>query len=267
MSFTSAIGSSQSQPSHSRSSQSSKNFSASSLPSFIQNDIAELFYDDQAKFLPVDGYVLHPKGIKSRYVFTHKAIWCTELIQSNFLSGTLCFLGKVAVNTPYLEHWAFVARGTIPGMDDMVAYFVAQFGPEDYIPTELLRKYKPEKYKFNAMLVENDKRAAALTICTTKERSRVWIRPKQFINVPLVNIVTEPINRGMVANATNILTHPGGKLVTTQFEPNNWDKIKKPLKLSELDEFMFKTRCSGKEYSFTENNCQAFAGHLYKLVG
>ena len=245
-------GSRGSQSNGSRSSRSSKDFPASFSPS---NTNSVLFDYDPAEVLPVDRTLLNPKGILSRYVFTHKAIWCSELMQSNILTDAGCIVGKVYAGTDYLEHWAFVARGHIPGVEDMVAFFVAQFGEGDYIPTLSETRDNPDNYQFHATLVENDKRLAALLVCATKEKSRVWTKSASSLPGKL-----------MLDSGRDVLSHPGGGLVCNEFEPGKWHDITNPLKLGQINELIFRTQSAGKNYSVFENNCQAFAQSLFNLV-
>ena len=62
----------------SRGSQSLKNFAASSSPASKRDDISELYGNDHADALWIGKTLLNSKGIMSRFVFTHKAIWCAE---------------------------------------------------------------------------------------------------------------------------------------------------------------------------------------------
>ena len=257
----------------SRGSQSLKNFAASSSPASKRDDISELYGDDHADALWIGKTLLNSKGIMSRFVFTHKAIWCAELIQSNILTDIGCFGSKVLTlnKTPYLQHWAFVARGTIPGLEDTPAYFVAQFGEGDYIPTAEEKKKNPDSNNFHALLVENDKRYAALQICSTKERSRVWVKLKRSTLESIITGYIVPY-----ANSGDILQHPGGVIVSKGFDPKEWVTMDKPLKLGELNELMFETESAGKKYVVASlndtavqtitNNCQTFASSLYDLA-
>ena len=53
----------------------------------------------------------------------------------------------------------------------------------------------------------------------------------------------------------------------TYKEPHEirWTSTKKTYTLNELNDMIYKTSCSEKEYSFLHNNCHDFAKELYRM--
>ena len=224
-------------------------------PSLIRADVVELYEDENRPMILNRSLLQSP--LISRYEFTHKAIWAVSLPQTNeTCDGLKCWVfGK---SVPNLQHWAFVARGCIPGLNDLVAYFVAQYNSDSYIPTTEERDAEREggvkKYHFAADLVENSKRHAALLLCTTKIKTNVWV----FL--PDSSQQDEWVKMG------DILTDPEGKLVSGEFDTSQWEIMTSPRKLRDLNELMYQTDLVGQKYTAGEKNCQMFAKSMFHLA-
>ena len=223
-------------------------------PSLIRPDVVELYEEENRPMVLNRSLLQSP--LTSRYEFTHKAIWAVSLPQTNSTWDAIkCYAGPAL---PDLEHWAFVAKGQFPGLPDTDAYFVAQFNSDSYIPTAKERKAEKKggvkKYHFSADLVEKNKRHAALLLCTTKEKTHVWVYLQDQSGE------TEWENKG------DILKGPKGELVSQSFNESQWKKMSQPLKLREMNELMYKTSLVGKGYTATEINCQLFAKEMYRLA-
>jgi len=221
-------------------------------PSLIRPDVVELYEDTNRPMILNRSLLQSP--LVGRYEFTHKAIWAVSLPQTNGTCDAIkCFMFGNTV--PDLEHWAFVAKGSFPGLQDTDAYFVAQYNQDSYIPTseerEAEKKSEVKKHHFAADLVEKNKRHAALLLCTTKTQTRVWVYLLQS---------DQWVNKG------NVLEDPKGKLVSEGFKASQWQTMNRPLKLGELNELMYQTNLVGRNYTAAEYNCQMFAKSLFGLA-
>ncbi|KAL5250961.1 hypothetical protein ACHWQZ_G016628 [Mnemiopsis leidyi] len=222
-------------------------------PSLIRTDVVELYEEENRPMVLNRSLLQSP--LTSRYEFTHKAIWAVSLPQTNPTWDAIkCY--TVGPALPDLEHWVFVAKGHFPGLPDMDAYFIAQFNSDSYIPTAEERKKEKKggvkKYHFAADLVEKNKRHAALLLCTTKEKTHVWVYLQD--------------NTGEWKSMGDILKEPKGELVSGNFNESQWKMMSKPLKLGEINDLMYKTSLVGQEYTPADKNCQLFAKDMYRLA-
>ena len=177
------------------------------------------------------------------YVFTHKAIWGCGILLPSGVSFLREVVNSTLVNLPPVEHWAFVARGECRAVDPpRVAYFVAQFCEGEVIPSgeETGGRDGP---LFRAMLHEKKKEVAALSITQGSSNPDVWIQtPRQ---------------------AKKRYVYRNDELVSAKFEEDEWVPMRRPMKLRELNDRIYQTRCTGKKYDPRSNNCQHFAEDLF----
>ena len=140
---------------------------------------------------------------------------------------------------PNLEHWVFVACGTIRTFgSNTFGYFVAHFNPGQHIPAE------PDQNALNLSLKFSfSKKLAASEV-------RGGTKFDVFIRKPVIE--------------NNIILGAAG-LVDRNQNPNRWTTIQQPLSLKELAKKVYQTRCSG-HYDELRNHCQDFANSLYQLV-
>ncbi|KAL5267307.1 hypothetical protein ACHWQZ_G004374 [Mnemiopsis leidyi] len=175
------------------------------------------------------------------YVFTHKAIWgCWILLPTGL--HTARDVVNTVVELPPTEHWAFVARAECRALSPpRVAYFIAQFGNGDFIKP--LDELEENDAPFRALLQETRKDHAALCVVQGPSNPDVWIHapnlsPKRYV-------------------------YRNQQLVSPGFREEEWVPMSRPLKLRELNDRIFQTRCTGREYHALENNCQRFSVDMF----
>ena len=184
------------------------------------------------------------------YVFTHKAIWgCWILLPTG---GHLArdVINKTVQELPTTEHWAFVARAEYRAViPHRVAYFIAQFCYGDFIqPLEEIQQPGNKNNSdgtgpFRALLQEQNKAHAALSIVQGPSNPDVWvntpeIHPKRYVYKDMT-------------------------LVSPGFRGDEWVPMRRPMKLRELNNRIFSTRCTGRRYDPIKNNCQHFATDIF----
>ena len=183
------------------------------------------------------------------YVFTHKAIWgCWILLPTGL--HTARDVANMVVELPPTEHWAFVARAECRAViPHRVAYFIAQFGNGDFIqPLEEIQQPGNKNNSdgtgpFRALLQEQNKAHAALSIVQGPSNPDVWvntpeIHPKRYVYKDMT-------------------------LVSPGFRGDEWVPMRRPMKLRELNNRIFSTRCTGRRYDPIKNNCQHFATDIF----
>ena len=140
---------------------------------------------------------------------------------------------------PNLEHWAFVARGTIRTLrSNTFGYFVAHFNPGQHIPAE------PDQ---NALTV-------TLRFSFSKERAASEVRGETTFDV----FIRKPEIKDNVILSAAGLRDPN-------HAPNRWTRIQQPLSLKELAKKVYQTTCSGL-YDELKNHCQDFANSLFQVA-
>ena len=179
------------------------------------------------------------------YVFTHKAIWGSWL-----LLPTGGHIARDVVNTvmelPPTEHWAFVARAECKAVNQVV-YFVTQFCKGDFIqPAEEIGQDSDNPEPFRALLQERNKGHAALSIVQSSSNTDVWIhspelRPKRYV-------------------------YKDKQLCSPEFREDEWVPMRKPMKLRELNDCIYTTKCTGRGYDAFNNNCQDFSLALFNKL-
>ena len=177
------------------------------------------------------------------YVFTHKAIWGCGILLPSGVSFLRDVVNATLVELPSIEHWAFVARGECRAVDPpRVAYFVAQFCEGEVIPSseETVNLDDP---LFRAMLHEKNKEVAALSIIQGSSNPDVWIQTPRQVEKRYV--------------------YKKDELVSADFVLDEWVPMRRPMKLRELNDRIYQTRCTGKKYDPRSNNCQHFAMDLF----
>ena len=178
------------------------------------------------------------------YVFTHKAIWSCGILLPSGVSFLRDVVNSTLVELPPIEHWAFVARGECKAVDpSRVAYFVAQFCVGQVIPSSE-ETGSLDGIPFRAMLYEENKEVAALSIIQGSSNPDVWIQTPRQVKKRYV--------------------YQNDKLVNEEFVVDEWVPIRRPMKLRELNDRIYQTRCTGKEYDPRKNNCQHFAEDLFE---
>ena len=187
------------------------------------------------------------------YEFTHKAIWGCYILLPDVVHKVMHVLRNVTY-VPSPVHWAFVARGECRAVDPpRVAYFISQFAIGDVIPPlEEAEQYGSDNSEgetrkpFRAILQEENKAHACLFIIQGPSHPDVWIQtpaiePRRYVYKDM-------------------------RLVSREFRDDEWVPMRKKLNLRELNNHVYTTRCTGKDYSNTENNCQHFAEALFNDV-
>ena len=183
------------------------------------------------------------------YVFTHKAIWgCWILLPTG---GHLArdVINKTVQELPPTENWAFVASAECRAVSPpRVAYFIAQFGNGDFIqPLEEIQQPGNKNNSdgtgpFRALLQEQNKAHAALSIVQGPSNPDVWvntpeIHPKRYV-------------------------YRDGTLVSPGFRDDEWVPMRHPMRLRELNNRIYGTPCTGRNYGI-DNNCQHFSVALF----
>ena len=196
--------------------------------------------------LPVDETRMN--SLQGRlYKFTHKAVWgCWILLPAG---GHLArdVINKTAKKLPPTEHWAFVARAECRLVSPpSVAYFIAQFCRGDYIQQPGNNNNSDGTKPFRALFQEQNKAHAALSIVLGPSNPDVWvhkpgIHPRRYV-------------------------YEDETLVSPVFKSDEWVPMRRPMKLRELNNHIYQTRCTGKKYHPIKNNCQHFATDLFNDV-
>ena len=241
-------------------------------PSDIHPEVKE-FYDASNKPRKINKALLE-SPLQSNYTFTHKAIWAVTLPH---IQGDSVFK---------FEHWAFVAKGSFQGMAGFDAYFVAQYSNGDYIPKEEERNEEKsngqEESRFSADLAENNKKHAALRLCSTKKNTNVWARLPDYTTWPddkknrqrLPDELESTFNfyKRKWLHKGSILEYNMGNIqqprliVSENFDESQWKKMENPLKLGDLNELMYKTNMAGRTYNPLTKNCHMFADSMFRLA-
>ena len=178
------------------------------------------------------------------YVFTHKAIWgCWILLPTG--GHVVRDVVNTVVPLPPTEHWAFVARAECRALNPpQVAYFIAQFGNGDFIPPrEEAGENGNNAVPFSALLQEKDKAHAALCMVQGPSNPDVWIHnpalsPKRYV-------------------------YKDNQLCSTGFRADEWVPMRRPMRLRELNDRIYSTSCTGRNYDAIDNNCQDFSEALF----
>ena len=187
------------------------------------------------------------------YVFTHKAIWgCWILLPVG--GHTARDVVNTVVELPPTEHRAFVARAECKAVNPpQVAYFIAQFGSGDFIPpAEEIGRDGPtspkekRKVPFRALLQERNKANAALSIVQGPSNPDVWVHSPEFRRKRYV--------------------YKDKQLCSPAFRKDEWVPMRKPMKLRELNNCIYTTKCTGKKYHIINNNCQDFSLALFNKL-
>ena len=192
------------------------------------------------------------------YVFTHKAIWgCWLLLPAG--GHTARDVVSKLVELPPTEHWAFVARAECKAMDPpQVAYFIAQFGNGDFIqPAEEIGRDNENAELFRALLQERNKAHAALCIVQGPSNPDVWIHsPDEGAQAGKSEIDNQELRHKRYVYKDKQLCSP-------EFREDEWAPMRKPMKLRELNDCIYDTKCTGRDYDAINNNCQHFSVALF----
>lgn len=114
------------------------------------------------------------------YVFTQKSVWARPLddkiaIEMARITGEALTVGLASIarsTAGNSNHWAFVAKGNHTKHKDRKAYYVAQFGMGDFIPTNWTGE---RDVQFHGILTKS-KEIAKLACCSIWENTKnVWI--------------------------------------------------------------------------------------------
>ena len=182
------------------------------------------------------------------YQFTHKAIWACKLLLP--IGGHVArdIFSTAVTELPPTEHWAFVARGVCNAFSPpKVAYFIAQFSDGEIKPLEELgTEGTSASHNFSALLQEKSKKSAALSIVSNPSASDVWIHTP-------------------VLTPRRLYIYRSKRLVSPGFKEDEWAPMR-PMKLKELNDHIYRTKCTGKKYDLLYNNCQHFAEDLFNIV-
>ena len=181
------------------------------------------------------------------YVFTHKAIWGSWLLLPPGGHAVRNMVNTVK-ELPPTEHWAFVARAECKAVyPHQVVYFVTQFSKGDFIqPTEEIGQNSENQKPFRALLQERNKAHAALSIVQSSSHSDVWIHSPEFLHKRYV--------------------YKAKQLRSPAFRKDEWVPMRKPMKLRELNDCIYDTKCTGKKYHLINNNCQEFSLDLFNKL-
>jgi hypothetical protein len=148
---------------------------------------------------------------------------------------------------PSTEHWAFVARGTTIDKD---LFFLAQFNEDDFITKSehfVGVDEGPRARKPFLALFTDDKETAALSIISSFT-SEVWVKKEKC----------------GVENTSDAKSYvyKNGQIYDNESE---WTSMR-TMKLRELNNCIYKTSCSEKEYDFKNNNSQHFVKSLWDYI-
>ena len=188
------------------------------------------------------------------YKFTDKAIWACSL-DAPMSTHVVREAVNVATlgNAPPLEHWAFVARGTVKIAEiEKVAYFVAQLASGQSVPTA--DEAFSDEDKFRARLIEDNKDAAGARDTAKKDTAKSIIQSDDF---PYVWIEKPKSRNRSYILKDDLLERPN-------FSTDDWTKMTIPLSLKEINSVMYQTTCAGRPYSLPINNCQHIARQMYE---
>ena len=181
------------------------------------------------------------------YEFTHKAIWGCWLLLPPGMHAARNVVNTV-VELPPTEHWALVARAECKAMNPpQVAYFIAQFCSGDFIPPrEEVGRDGENRKLFQALLQEGNKSHAALSIVQGPSNPDVWIHSPEFLHKRYV--------------------YKAKQLRSPAFRKDEWVPMRKPMKLRELNDCIYTTKCTGKKYHAINKNCQVFTLDLFNKL-